>query len=103
MINFELKCETLRGEEIVFDGYKKSLLCRNEYFGIEKLIIEKSSEHVTEKEKFDILICVDGEGMIIGNGYSEKIKIGDSYLIPATLGKYEIRGYATILKSYSVV
>lgn len=103
VINFGLKCENLIGEEIAFDGYKTSLLCKNEYFGIEKLIIEKSLKHTSDKEKFDILTCVDGEGTIEGNGYSEKIKMGDTYLIPATLGTYEIKGHIKILKSYPVV
>jgi len=101
--NFDLQCENLKGEEVAFDGYKKSLLCKNEYFGIEKLIIENSLIDRSNEEKFDILTCVDGEGIIEGKGYSEKIKMGDSYLIPATLGDYKIQGKLTLLKSYPVV
>lgn len=103
VINFDLQCENLKGEEVAFDGYKKSLLCENEYFGIEKLIIEKSLKDNSDEEKFHILTCVDGEGIIEGNEYLEKIKMGDSYLIPAILGTYEIKGNITILKSYPVV
>ncbi|RII36459.1 class I mannose-6-phosphate isomerase [Clostridium chromiireducens] len=101
--NFELQCENLKGEEIAFDGYKKSLLCKNEYFGIEKLTIAETLEDSSDSDKFAILTCVEGEGIIEGNGYSEKIKIGDSYLIPAALGTYEIKGKLTVLKSYPVV
>ena len=64
-------------------------------------LVEKLN--VSNEEKFDILTCVDGEGIIEGNGYSEKIKMGDSYLIPATLGEYKIQGKLTVLKSYPVV
>lgn len=103
VINFNLQCENLKGKDISFDGYKKSLLCKNEYFGIEKITIEKSFHDNSDKEKFDILTCVDGEGRIEGNGFSEKIKLGDSYLIPATLGSYEIKGQITVLKNYPVV
>jgi mannose-6-phosphate isomerase len=103
VINFDIKCENLEGEEVSFDGFKRSLLCRNEYFGMEKFIIHETLKDESDKEKFDILTCVDGEGTIKGDGYLEKIKIGDSYLIPATLGKYEIIGHLTILKSYPVV
>lgn len=103
VINFDLQCENLKGEDISFDGYKKSLLCKNEYFGIEKITIEKSFCDNSDKEKFDVLTCVDGEGKIDGDGFSEKIKLGDSYLIPATLGSYEIKGQMTILKNYPVV
>jgi len=101
--NFYLQCENLKGKEVIFDGYKKSLLCKNEYFGIEKIIIEKSVEGNSSEEKFDILTCVDGEGIIEGKGYTEKIKMGDSYLIPATLGKYKIKGQLILLKSYPVI
>ncbi|OOM77307.1 mannose-6-phosphate isomerase ManA [Clostridium puniceum] len=101
--NFDLQCQNLKGEEVEFDGYKKSLLCKNEYFGIEKLIIENSLTDRSSEEKFDILTCVDGEGIIEGKGYSEKIKMGDSYLVPATLGEYKIQGKLTLLKSYPVV
>lgn len=103
VINFNLQCENLKGEEVAFDGYKKSLLCENEYFGIEKLIIEKSLKDNSDEEKFHMLTCVDGEGVIERKGYLERIKMGDSYLIPATLGTYEIKGHITILKSYPVV
>jgi mannose-6-phosphate isomerase len=103
VINFELQGENLIGEETTFDGYKKSLLCKNEYFGIEKLTIEKSFKDSSDKEKFDILTCVESEGTIEGDGYSEKIKLGDSYLIPAALGNYKINGQLVVLKSYPVV
>lgn len=103
VINFELQGENLNGPEKSFDGYKKTLLCENEYFGIEKLTIETSVEDSSDKEKFYILTCVDGEGTIEGMGYSEKIKMGDSYLIPASLGNYKINGQVVVLKSYPVV
>lgn len=103
VINFELQGENLNGQENSFDGYTKGLLCENEYFGIEKLTIETSVEDSSDKEKFYILTCVDGEGTIDGIGYSEKIKMGDSYLIPASLGSYRINGQVVVLKSYPVV
>ena len=102
--NFDLQCENLSSKpEAQFDGYKRSLLCENEYFGIEKIIIESSFEDRSNKQKFHMLTCVDGEGTLVGENFSEKIKKGDSYLIPATLGNYKVKGKLTILKSYPVV
>lgn len=103
VINFNLNCEKLKGEEIVFNGYKKSLLCKNEHFGLERLIINSSLEDSSNEKNFDILTCVDGEGLIEGKKYLEKIKKGESYLIPATLGKYKIMGKLGIVKSYPIV
>lgn len=103
VMDFNLKCEKLKGEEITFNGYKKSLLCKNKHFGLEKLIIKDSLEDRSNEKNFDILTCVDGEGIIKGKKYSEKIRKGDSYLMPATLGKYKIMGELTVIKSYPII
>lgn len=102
VIDFNLQCENLKGHEESFDGYKKSLLCENEYFGIENLIIETSFETTSNIEHFDMLTCVDGQGIISGDNFEEEIKLGDSLLIPAELGKYELKGNFTVLRSYPV-
>lgn len=101
--NFDLQCENLQGNPEQFEGYTKSLLCKNEYFGIEKLAIETSAQDISDIEKFDMLTCVDGEGIIEGKDFCENIKMGDSYLIPATLGDYTVKGKLTVLKSYPVI
>jgi mannose-6-phosphate isomerase len=104
VINFNLQCENLsQKEEIKHEGYNQSLLCKNEYFGIEKITIDSQYNDRSDIEKFDMLTCVDGEGTIEGKEFIEKIKTGDSYLIPANLGEYSIKGKATILKSYPVI
>ena len=46
------------------------------------------------------LICVDGKGTIEGKEFSEEIKMGDSYLIPAKLGNYSVKGELEVIKSY---
>ena len=104
VINFDLQCENLsEKEENQYDGYSHSLLCKNEYFGIEKISISKEYSDVSDKDKFDMYTCVEGEGVIEGNDFSEIIKMGDSFLIPATLGEYKIKGNIKVLKSYPVV
>lgn len=104
VINFDLQCENLsEKEEIEHDGYSQSLLCKNEYFGIEKISITKEYNDESDKDKFDMYTCVEGEGVIEGRDYSEVIKKGDSFLIPSTLGAYKIKGNIKVLKSYPVV
>lgn len=104
VINFDLQCENLSEKtEEEFDGYSHILLCKNEYFGIEKITIDSQYNDISDIEKFDMLTCVDGEGTIEGKDFTERIRTGDSYLIPASLGEYTIRGKATILKSYPVI
>lgn len=104
VINFDLQCENLsKKEEIEYEGYSQSLLCKNEYFGIEKISINKEYNDKSDTDKFDMYTCVEGEGIIEGKNFFENIKMGDSILIPATLGKYKIKGNLKILKSYPIV
>ena len=104
VINFNLQCENLsEKEEIKHEGYSSSLLCKNEYFGIEKISITSEYKDTSKIEKFDMYTCVEGEGTIEGKNFSETIKTGDSYLIPATLGEYKIKGTVIVLKSYPII
>lgn len=104
VINFDLQCENLsEKEEARYKGYTHSLLCKNEYFGIEKISINKEYRDVSDADKFHMYTCVEGEGVIEGNNYSEVMKMGDSFLISATLGDYKIKGNIKVLKSYPVV
>ena len=104
VIDFNLHAKNLaNNQEEDFNGFKKIDLCENQYFGIKKIVVDSKWENKSEKDRFHILTCVEGEGTIKSEGFSETIKCGDSYLIPASLGKYEVLGNLTILESYSVV
>ena len=92
---------------------------------MQKINIETEWNDCSNEEKFFILTCVDGCGTIEGLGnvqvnevvesdgadgqkaedvskqcFYEEIKMGDSYLIPATLGKYVVKGNLSVIKSY---
>ena len=132
VIDFNLKAVNLSNKEIVnFDGFSKVDFCENEYFGMQKFNIETEWADCSNEEKFFILTCVDGCGIIESCGtvesdgavendgiiesegtsrqaakavskqdFREEIKMGDSYLIPATLGKYVVKGNLAVIKSY---
>ena len=55
----------------------------------------------TEGDRFHFLTCIEGKAGIIGEGESGEIKTGQSVLIPASLGKYELGGTAQILRSFT--
>jgi len=102
VIDFSLKAINSSSKALEkFDGYDKGVLCKSDYFTIEKYIVTKEVKEESDKDKFFIFTCVDGDGEIIsGNGFKERIYKGDSILIPAALGGYTIKGNITLLKSY---
>ncbi|MGE5628269.1 MAG: type I phosphomannose isomerase catalytic subunit [Solirubrobacterales bacterium] len=50
------------------------------------------------KERFHTLTCVFGHGFIRYEGGIENINYGDSILIPASIGKYEIMGSLKLIR-----
>lgn len=83
------------------DGVKRQDLTENEYFTIEKIILDKNNnlKDNGDKERFNIITCVDGEGIIAYQYTNYLLKKGDSYMIPASIGEYEITGDLTLLKT----
>ena len=78
----------------------ETLLCQGEYFTVEKHTITDSFKDTSNEEKFFLFTCVEGEGTLICDGFEAKINLGESFLIPATTGEYEIKGNLTVLKSF---
>ncbi len=100
VIDFSLKGENSQGLTIQRDGYDKTYLCLGKYFTIQKYKINSSIKEKSDEERFYLFTCVDGNGVIRYSGGEEKILMGDSIFIPATLGDYELVGDFTLLKSY---
>lgn len=100
VIDFSLKGENSQGLTIQMDGYDKTYLCLGKYFTIQKYKINSSIKEKSDEERFYLFTCVDGNGVIRYSGGEEKILMGDSIFIPATLGDYELVGDFTLLKSY---
>ena len=101
VIKFDLEALNLSGIEFEeYDEYEKSILCKSDYFTIEKYVINKELIETSNSDKFFIFSCVEGFGKIITKNYMLDIYKGDSILIPAKLGQYSIEGNITLLKSY---
>ena len=99
VIDFNLKPKKLVENYKEFLGYKVSSLCENEYFSIYKYVISSKAEFRSDNNTFSIITCVQGVGVINYSGGNETIYKGESLLIPATLGKYEIEGTLEVLIS----
>ncbi|MGL5822281.1 MAG: type I phosphomannose isomerase catalytic subunit [Sarcina sp.] len=99
-IDFSLKGNISTGISIIKNGYKKEILNICEYFSLEKYSITDSCTESSDLERFYIFTCVEGAGVIETLNSCLNISKGDSILIPASLGKYTIKGNLKLLKSY---
>ncbi|WP_027633812.1 type I phosphomannose isomerase catalytic subunit [Clostridium hydrogeniformans] len=100
VIDFSLKGEKSLGIKVEKVGYTKTYYALCEHFSLEEYNIEEKLEETSDKERFFVLTCVEGEGKILYKDGIEEIEKGDSVLIPANLGRYTILGRLKLLKSY---
>lgn len=100
VMNLELKGENIAGLTTQEKGYCKTYYCFDKNFSLERYDIETQVKEKSDSERFYIFYCVEGEGEIASNEYTQKIKVGDAILIPASLGAYELSGKMSVLKTY---
>ena len=78
----------------------KKEIINSPYFKIDKLKIENNVTEESNLETFFILNVVKGNGGIKVQEREYSLKLGDSFIIPSNLGKYELKGNLEILKTY---
>ncbi|MBY6929347.1 type I phosphomannose isomerase catalytic subunit [Clostridium botulinum] len=100
VIDFSLEGKNSKGILIENENYKKTYLCLSDYFTIQKYEINSYAKEESDINRFYLFTCVDGCGTIKYKNGEEKIAMGDSIFIPATMGEYELIGNFTLLKSY---
>ena len=71
--------------------------CR--YFRAYRVDVRKYVELLCDGESFQYVLCVEGTGVICCGGAQYSIKRGESYLMPAALGSYQIKGTCRVLVS----
>lgn len=102
VLDFEKKPDILRsGEAFVNRVEEASIekLVKNEYFAVEKICVDGKYEERVEG-RFKIFSIIEGEGEFDCDAKLYKIKKGDTYLIPASLESFIVRGKVAFLKSY---
>ena len=71
------------------------------YFTTNYLPIDSTIKKENTFDSFIIYMCVDGEAEIFANGFSERIKKGETILLPAAIKNYEITSKkASLLEVY---
>jgi mannose-6-phosphate isomerase len=100
VIDFDLIGKKSNGLRVNKEGYSKTYYCLNKHFALELYDVKASFSEYSDNERFYIFTCVEGKGQVYYSNGTVDINMGDSILIPATLGKYEIIGQLKLLKSY---
>ncbi|SKA03429.1 mannose-6-phosphate isomerase, class I [Selenihalanaerobacter shriftii] len=80
--------------------YQRKILTTCEYFTCEKLLVEDSFSAQPQGKRFEVLLCLDGKGIINYENGKVNIKGGETILIPAVLDEYKIEGEVEVLRSY---
>jgi mannose-6-phosphate isomerase len=85
------------------DGYTRRLVVANNYFAVEIVEITKSINETADGRHFDIMTFVEGSAVIRNNSGVTAASTGDSVLIPASMGTYQVEcqgGPCKIVRSY---
>ncbi|GIQ66250.1 hypothetical protein PACILC2_48180 [Paenibacillus cisolokensis] len=69
------------------------------YFLVEKGVVAGPWALSTTPESFVILVVAEGEGSLKWNDGEIALRAGECFLLPATLGSYELNGNMTVLRS----
>jgi len=78
----------------------KQCKIKSEYFNVDLYDINEEINKVSDKNTFYIYVIIEGKGKINYADESMDIAVGDSVLIPAGLGEYNIEGQVKLLKTY---
>lgn len=89
-----------RGVTCDFNSYTINYLYACKYFSIEIIDVKTEGKLSSDKERFHLLTCIDGNGTILWNGGETTIAYGETVMIPAYLGNYSIKGRVKLIRSY---
>lgn len=99
--------ETIKTENIptiihTTEELQSQKIVKSEFFEVEKINCKEYYEDYSDINTFYAINIIEGKGTIQTASNEYKIEKGDSFIIPATLGKYVIKGNVQFLKSYII-
>lgn len=101
VVDLNLSGKKSIGIKVEGEGFDKTYMCLCKDFSLEMYDIRTEVLEVSDEERFFIFTCVEGSGQILyEDGIPVEISRGESILIPASLGKYTLKGKMKLLKSY---
>lgn len=84
-----------------YPGCSRELLCRCQYFEVERIQVTKAVSFSVMDQSFQILMCLDGYGQVKTMDVEIKpirFSKGETVFIPAKIGRCMVIGEATLIK-----
>lgn len=98
VINFDFNGNVLKPKFEHFDGCEIAKAVRSPYFEVKIIKISRNYKSSCDGS-FKIYTAVEGKGEVLYRGFPYRINCGDSFLMPAGLSEYEIKGNITLLET----
>lgn len=80
-----------------FPGCSREMLCRCEYFEVERIQVSTSCTLPGMDASFRVLLCVEGDGSVETQAGAVRLNKGDCIFLPASPGEILIKGTTTVL------
>ncbi len=95
-------CQTkIPGVEITLDDAgTKTVYLANSFFALEKYYLDGNTSETTDGSKFYVYLCLEGKGKVLSDEMDVDFTAGETFLIPASMGDYTLKGRFTALKTY---
>ena len=83
-----------------YPGCSREILCRCQYFDVEKLTVTKGISFTVMESSFQVVLCLEGHGGLESANYNKplRFKKGDCIFLPAGLGRCFMLGECECLK-----
>lgn len=96
------KCGKTRGVQIQQGPLQKTYLAACPYFAAEIWEFSGTIDATTSPDRFEILVLLDGHGRIHWGSQSMPYGRGETWLLPAALGAYQLIGHSPtkLLRAY---
>lgn len=80
-------------------GWMSRLLTACRYFAVEEMCIQQMTGKINP-ERFEIWMVLEGSGVLETNGGVQILQSGQTWVIPASTGNYQLNGQLKILHSF---
>jgi len=81
----------------ISNGFSYTMLACCEYFRVFRYEISESADFFTDSTSFNSILVINGKAILRADNFSIEIVKGDSFFIPANMGKYEIIGQTDLI------